>query len=88
MVGRESGDAVSLLLDLGRSSGFSDRFTGLSAHSEPLGFANFAIPGPLINRHQAVDHFGAALTQQVRRVLFSFAKVAVHVCVVLQFQGR
>ena len=74
-------------LDLGRSSGFGDRFTGLSALGEPLGFADFAILDPLINRHQAADHLGAALTQQVRRVLFAFAKVAVHLYL-LHFQGR
>jgi hypothetical protein len=76
----------ALLLDLGYCSGISDRFTGRSAHSEPLGFANFASLHPLINRHQAADHFGAAFTQQVRRVVLAFAKVAVHF--VAPVQGR
>jgi hypothetical protein len=70
--------ALAPSLELGRDSGFSDRNAHLSAHSEPLSFANLASLHPHVNGYQTLDHIGTALTQQIRSVLFAFAEVAVH----------
>jgi hypothetical protein len=69
---------IALWLELGSSSGFGDRSTGLSAHGKPLSFADLARFHPNVNRDQTLDHVGTAPTQQFRSVLFAFAEVAVH----------
>ena len=78
-LGRDSATfKLALWLELGSSSGFSDRSTDLSAHGKPLSFADLARFHPGVNRHQTLDHVGTAPTQQFRSVLFALAEVAVH----------